>query len=156
MAFIFPNLTKHGIQFQIGDDLDSLQNNMAVRRQKRSSSYFAVLMIFTIAINRRSRYSVSALNTAGESVGKREGSLSYIDFNRLYWFLSQDRGVGRHLGVGGLNGLLLRHSKTLLHAFCLLLILLSGDMCVYNAGPPQYPCGKCKKGVRKKSKGYLL
>ena len=145
MAFIVPNLTKHGTQFQIGDYLDSLQNNMAVRRQKRSSSYFAVLMIFTIVINHRSRYLVSALNTADESVGKREGSLSYIDFKGLYWFLSQDRGVGRHLGVGGLNGFLLRHSKTLLHALCLSLILLTGGMCVYNAGPPQYPCRSVKK-----------
>ena len=126
---------------------------MAVRRQYRSSSYSAALSIFIIILfNYKTRILTSTLQEACENVEEMERSLSSYDCKGLYWFLSQDKGIRRHLGVGGLNGFFLQHKKSL-HAFCISLILLSGDMCAYTLGPPRNPCGKCKKGVRSNQKG---
>ena len=121
---------------------------MAVRRQYRSSSYSAVLSIFIIILfNYKTRILTSTLQETCENVEETERSLSSYDCKGLYWFLSQDKGIRRHLGAGGLNGFFLQHDRKSLHAFCISLILLSGDMCAYNPGPLRNPCGKCKKGV---------
>ena len=104
-----------------------------------------LLFVFSLLIHLYQKVTFKHYNERKGCIRTHKSSETPRYFSLLA-VIVKDRGLPRKVGYGLKNSMCMRYGKNPFASFCIMMLLLSGDINM-NPGPPKYPCGLCKKGV---------